>query len=145
MVRLLAIALLALAGCGGGDRATVDRAPGELFAEPPYMGVSCPEPNSIACDRVGLAIWLREPAEAVTAEIEGRPLSLAEAGAGGPTHFQGFLQPAGLRDGPLRVRTEGGARYTGRTPVEARVRVRVQRADRTESTELKVRLSAGWG
>lgn len=49
--------------------------PAAVFAEAPYMGVSCHLPNSIACDRVGLAVWLWRPAT-VSATIAGAPLKL---------------------------------------------------------------------
>ncbi len=42
--------------------------PAAVFVKDPYMGVSCHIPSSIACDRVGLAVWLRRPA-IVTATI----------------------------------------------------------------------------
>src|SRR5918996_1293849 len=34
-----------------------------------FMGVRCYEPNSVRCDRVGLAVWLAKPAESLVAEI----------------------------------------------------------------------------
>jgi hypothetical protein len=49
--------------------------PAAIFAQDPYMGVACPTPNSIACDRVGLSVWLARPA-IVTATIAGEPLRL---------------------------------------------------------------------
>src|SRR3954453_23491694 len=66
-------------------------------------------PNSFACDRVGLAVWLREPAVKVDAEIAGQRLQLDDPEWSGPAkegqraEFAGFLQPAGLIDGPLKV------------------------------------------
>jgi hypothetical protein len=47
-----------------------------LFSESPYMGVACHIPNSIACDRIGLTVWLRRPALTVTATISGRSFAL---------------------------------------------------------------------
>jgi hypothetical protein len=49
---------------------------GALFSQPPYMGVSCGVANSIACDRIGLTVWLRRPARAVTAMIAGSAFRL---------------------------------------------------------------------
>ena len=43
------------------------------FAQDPSMGVACHVPNWIGCDRVGLAVWLRRPAIAVSATIPARP------------------------------------------------------------------------
>ena len=62
------------------------------------------EGRKVACDRVGLAVWLRRPALAVTATINGESLKLDWAGDRPPrfashrprTAVDGFLQPAGL-------------------------------------------------
>src|ERR1700694_5634153 len=48
-------------------------APSGILAEEPYMGISCPVPNSVACDRIGLSIRLRTRAFTATATIDGRP------------------------------------------------------------------------
>jgi hypothetical protein len=73
-----------------------------VLSKSPYMGVSCRVPSSIACDRVGLAVWLKHPAVSVTAKINGAALLLDSYGAaavGAPVprrQFTGFLQPAGI-------------------------------------------------
>lgn len=86
------------------DERTAFVVPAAVFSQPPYMGVACATPNGIACDRVGLAIWLWHPASFVSATIAGRALKLDWAGDRPPrfaphrprTAFDGFLQPAGL-------------------------------------------------
>lgn len=127
--------------------------PETVIARAPYMGLSCPRPNSIACDRIGLAVGLRRPARRVTATIGSRSFAL-DAPAPGPDPtgvrraFEGFLQPAGLRGpGPLAVQVENGRnRWTGRDPVSARVRLAIEYADGSRRvTELAVQLAAGWG
>ena len=55
-------------------------APAAVLSQSPYMGVACPQPNATACDRVGLAIWLKRPAISVNATIAGQPLKLDWAG-----------------------------------------------------------------
>ena len=72
-------------------------APRLVFLQNPYMGISCGLPNSVACDRVGLAVWLRRSA-VVTATIDGRTLSLNDPTWSRPTTFMyaGFLQPASM-------------------------------------------------
>src|SRR4051794_14398164 len=73
-----------------------------VFSKSPYMGVSCSTPNSTACDRFGLAVWLRRPAVAVDAEVGGRWLSLDDQQWSGPVRhhkrkmFAGFMHHAGL-------------------------------------------------
>jgi hypothetical protein len=135
----------------GGDRSgtarrpAVERLPAEALLQRTYMGVSCPEPNSIACDRVGLAVWLHESASAVSAEIDGRRFRLDDPEWGSwPKAFAGYLRPAGLRDGELRVPV-GGTRWLGYGDVSARVRLWVTRGDRVLVTEVDVPLRAGWG
>jgi hypothetical protein len=160
---LLAIVLIALAGgCGGeggshsGDAAAIEptQVPAdEVLSRDPYMGVSCPTPNSFECDRVGLTVWLREPAVRVEAEIAGRELELDDPEWSEPREdgarrmFAGFLQPAGLIDGPLEVTADAGSdRWIGRDPVSASVDLRIERADGTTTvTTLDVGLSPGWG
>jgi hypothetical protein len=130
----------------------------QILAGPPYMGVSCRRPNSIACDRVGLAVWTKDPARHVSASIAGRPLVLP---FGGPwcckpgdrtdeprRQFIGFLHRAGLRGpGPLAVQVENGRnRWTGIHPVSAPVRITVTYGDGSrQTTTVWVGLAAGWG
>jgi hypothetical protein len=162
---VLAIVLTAAfaAGCGGdeGEQGAGDpganqpaRAPAEdLLRRDPYMGMSCRTPNSFACDRVGLAVWLREPAARVDAAIAGRELELDDPEWSGTAEdgerrmFAGFLQPAGLIDGPLRVTADAGPdRWIGREPVSTIVDLWIVRNDgATTTTTLEVGLSPGWG
>lgn len=146
------------AGCGSSPKPTpppVHRLDvRQVLSRAPYMGVSCPRANSIACDRVGLAIGLRKPARSVIAVVGGRRFALDDGELRGSPKphgirraFAGFLQPAGLRNGPLRVQVENGRnRWTGVKPVNARVRLLVTYANGTEATtSLTVPLMAGWG
>jgi hypothetical protein len=152
------LAALALGGCGGGDRdGPQERRPRadpvaakDVFRQGPYLGVSCPAANSIGCDRVGLAVWLKHPAESVTAEIGGRELALDDPDASrSPRLFAGFLQDAGLtkREGPLALRVSGD--YwdggEGRRPApEVRFTIRHE-GGRPLTTTVAVPLHAGWG
>lgn len=161
--------LLALVGAGlaihlgpGGNGHLNDRRepnavavrPEQVLARRPYMGVSCRRANSIACDRVGLAVWTRSPARAVQATIAGRRLGLTADPAfvgphqqGQPYMFIGFLHHAGLRHGPLAVQVEQGRnRWIGVPPVAATVRLVITYADGSRrATALRVGLAAGWG
>jgi len=136
---------------GGPSPATVSH--GEVLKRQPYMGVSCPASNSFTCDRVGLAVWLEEPATQVEAAIAGLPLTLDDPDWSGPadhgerTMFAGFLQPAGLVDGALALTEDDGpGRWIGHEPVSAPVELTITRADGgVSTTRLEVSLSAGWG
>jgi hypothetical protein len=152
-----ALSVLALAAIVAGVAAPAAAAPAvrprTLLARTPSLGVACRVANSIACDRVGLAVWLRRPARAVTATVAGRRVQLDDRAWSGPARrglrrmFAGFLHPAGLRDGPLRVVPDGGRdRWTGRHPVRATVVVWVRDArGRIARTRVCVELRAGWG
>jgi hypothetical protein len=124
-----------------------------VLAREPGMGVACQVPNSIACDRVGLAVWLRRPAIAVSATIAGSALNLNDPAWSGSlrngrrTMFAGFLQPAGLLDGALKVRPDRGRYYwIGSHEVGARVSIVVDYGGGLEvETTTMVGLHAGWG
>ena len=119
-----------------------------------YLGLACPQPNSIACDRVGLAVWLRRPARSVTATVGKRSWALDDRQWSGPRRhglrwmFAGFVQPAGMRaPGALSVRPEDGADlYTGRNGIAPRVRLVITLADGTRlATSFRAELAPGWG
>jgi hypothetical protein len=162
-VVMMALAATVVAGCGNGDARrssgedSADRpvpaSAADLLSRDPYMGVSCRVPNSFACDRVGLAVWLRQPAVRVDAAIAGRELELDDPEWSEPPEngerrmFAGFLQPAGLIDGSLQVSPDAGPdRWIGREPVSAIVDLRVVRdGGQPATTQVEVKLSAGWG
>jgi hypothetical protein len=119
-----------------------------LLRREPHLGVACPRANSIACDRVGLALWLGVRARRVTATVDGRALRLRPSGwSAKPAPWIGYLRPAGLLDGELKVTPDRGRDFwEGRHPKSARLVVRVTRMDGTRAvTRLDVALHAGWG
>lgn len=139
----------------------VDGAPRSLpaasvFSQAPYMGVACRVANSTWCDRVGLAVWLRTPARAVSATIAGQPVALSATRAQpflpplarALTMFVGYLQPAGIVS-RLHAVPEGSRGWWAPSPSNApapRVRVRIEYAGGAVAvTTLDVALQAGWG
>ena len=95
------------------------------LARAPYMGVACRVPNSIECDRVGIAVYLpkRKPAESLRVRINGRPVRM-RIPENVPTkgiYFEGFLRNARLDHGALDV--------TAGHPVFARVSITATYAD----------------
>jgi hypothetical protein len=161
----MGISLWLLAGIIGGR---AERPGGEgaaparlLLARAPAIGVSCKVANDISCDRVGVAVWLRRPTKRLAASIDGRPVRLrvpcgktvsgdscasycrrAERDQPCGTLFEGFLMPAGLMNGPLKVRTDLGTRWLGDDPPSATMRLRTAEGG---STEVEVPVWAGWG
>lgn len=152
------LAVAGVAGCGDervASRAASEPARLELKREsngrerPPYMGVTCRRPNSVRCDEIGLAVWLEKPAERLSARIAGAPLELRSPGEfvlGKGTGWEGYLHPAGLDDGPLRVSATSGGHWEGDPPVSAIVRLTAEYADGTSAERtLRIQLSPGWG
>lgn len=138
-----------------------------VLARSPYLGVRCPIANSIACDRVGLAVWLKRPAVSVTATVAGARLNLDWFGDERRIHgvprrdFDGYLRPAGIVS-RLHVRPVEGTEvltvnghtrlvnshqmWFGAGNAQALVRLTIRYPDgRTRTTQLRVGLAAGWG
>ncbi len=158
-IGMLAVAAaLMLGGCG--DEANPDRSASpplrerpasSLLSRPPYLGVACPVPNSIACDRVGLAVWLRRPARRVVATIGRQRFALDDErwrhDTRGDAHI-GYLQPAGLLgDGPLAVRAdEPPHRLVRGGVVRPFITLRITRASGPPVvTRTRAGLHPGWG
>jgi hypothetical protein len=124
-----------------------------MLAREPDLSVACDIANSVRCDRVGLAIWLRQPAYRVTATIAGRPLKLDDPIWSGPashgrrTLFAGFLQPAGMLNGTLKVDPDRGSYWwAGGHPTSARVQIVADYGQgRKLTTTVTLELRAGWG
>jgi hypothetical protein len=137
---------------GGSVRARLEAA-GAVLAQAPYMGVACVMPNWIGCDRIGLAVWLRRPALAVSANVDGSPFDLndarwsGQARGGRRTMFAGFLQPAGLTTRiavrPLPFTID---RWLGSNAPTPTVLLKITYAPRNiVRTHVTVTLKAGWG
>jgi hypothetical protein len=173
---LVAALVIALSSHGSGSTSGGSAPPpsanvvrsSTVLSRSPYLGVSCRVPNSIACDRVGLAVWLKHPAASVTARINGAALPLDSYGAAAVDarvprrQFTGFLQPAGIVS-RFHVRPVNGNVVT---PSHGQTQVRVSHqmwfgesnarspliqltihtsTGKTLTTHLRVGLAAGWG
>jgi hypothetical protein len=119
-----------------------------LLAQRPYLGVSCRPPNSIACDRVGLAVWARSRVIRLTATIDGRRFALRPPRTRSG-YWEGFLQPAGLLTPgrALHVIPDRGRHYwQGGHPVRAVVHLSATlRGGSHASAFVAVDLRAGYG
>jgi hypothetical protein len=122
------------------------------LAKQPYVGVSCPEPNSIACDRIGIGVWTRAPASSIDATIAGHTIRLDDeswtTGRGG-VFVAGYLQVPGLlHDGPLAVKPDRSRdRWIGTgQSVETDLRLVFTGHDGLRrATTVRIQLAAGWG
>ena len=114
-----------------------------------YLGVSCPQANSIRCDEVGLYVWLRRPARGVTARLAGQRLPLRKRAAPSikpGTHWEGFLDNAGLDGGPIAVAANDRGRWFGEPDVWVRVQLTLQLTEHPDLTRtLSTPLRAGYG
>ena len=131
--------------------------PALTLAQPPGMGVACPAaPNSIACDRIGIAVWLpgRRLPSRLVATVGGRSTILRDRTVGCARgrarcdrFFTGYLQHAGLLDGALRVTPDRGRyHWYGRRPITGTLALRATYPDgRVAATTRRVELSPGWG
>lgn len=97
-----------LVGCGGSRHAM-------RLTTSPYLGLACDNATLLRCDRVGLAIWLAQPARSVAAVVDGVNVRLrTHSGTGSyrrELFWQGFFtdrRAQGLADAsrsiPIRVR-----------------------------------------
>jgi hypothetical protein len=116
------------------------------------MGVACGVPNSIACDRIGVTVWLRRPARAVTATIADSTVRLDNPTWSGGRHhgqrtlFAGFLQRAGITT-RLGMTTEQGAYWDGGGdgPDPLVVLTITRPGQPATQAWVNVHLMAGWG
>jgi hypothetical protein len=115
----------------------------------PFIGIACPHPNAIACDRVGVGVWLDQPATLVVASIAGRLVTLSPPLTnGGRRLWLGYLLNAGLhRRGPLEVLPRRGGLWSGTPEVDPRVQVRAWLPDEqvAATATVPVLLHPGFG
>ncbi|MFT3863376.1 MAG: hypothetical protein QM729_03820 [Solirubrobacterales bacterium] len=129
----------------------VERSSGPALSYGPYLGVRCPRPNRIGCDRVGIDLVLGRPARRVSATLAGRVLALRTPGLHTGVRGEdwvGTLDRAGLtrRGSPFFI---GSARtvWVGDPPVHVPVLITATLGDGTRRALLlpRVTLSPGWG
>jgi len=124
----------------------------------PYVGVACSTANSIACDRVGVAVWLSKPAARLTVTVAGQPIVMRAATTTCTTRqtrqrvrcgtdFVGYLHPAGLLHGPRRIDTHGSKDYwAGSQAAWAPIRITAHYPDGASATvTVRPTLNPGWG
>lgn len=108
-----------LRGCGA-----VNPMPALGDAALPFLGVSCPVPSSIACDRVGVGVHLRRAATLVMVRVAGRLVTLSPPMDPSDDLWLGYLDDAGLKHGALDVHVPAGVNFWSGSPeVYAPVRV----------------------
>jgi hypothetical protein len=136
--------------CGGSLIQSGSRIDGETIrirgaglalglARPPYVGLACRTPNSPVCGRVGMAVWLRRPALAVTAVLAGFRVTLHAGGLGGrgPKYWEGYVH--------LPKRALPPKSYSGDPPVFLRLQLALRYPSGTARGRVRAFLHPGWG
>lgn len=108
------------------------------LAREPYVGVACRQPNSVACGRVGIAVWLgRRHATRIDATLAGARVRLTPPSSTGG-FWVGFVR---LSQRGLRLPPSWAGTPTRRLTLA--LRIRYPQGSRYGS--LRVLLSPGWG
>lgn len=112
----------------------------------PFLGVACGRPNWVGCDRIGVGVGLEHDATLVVVRVGGRLVTLSPPSPGSHL-WLGYLQGAGPRRGPLRVRSpKHKGLWFGSPEMYPRVRVTAFFADGgVASATARVLLHPGFG
>jgi hypothetical protein len=126
-----------------------------LLARAPDVGMACL--GTGACDRVGVAVWLRQPAESVSATVAGHPVALEwraasqfNAGAARSRRlFVGYFRWPHLAGVRIFFAAGPPSRWWAANPVDWPVPLVAIRVERRNSavalTSARVSLQGGWG
>jgi hypothetical protein len=111
------------------------------FSDPPSLGVACRYvPNLITCGRIGIAVWLKNPAVSVDAELVGVDVRMHEGGFGGqgPPYWEGYVHID-------RHRLGLPAQWYGSKPVKFLVlRLKIRYPNGTAHGAVRIQLRPGW-
>jgi hypothetical protein len=144
------------AGSGAG---AVTVRPSAVLARSPYMGIAtCHQAqtsraqDSNTCYRIGLAVWLKRPAEAVHASSANATLTLNHTdrrwipmtSSVQRREFIGFFKPTGIVPSAY-PRANKSAHAAPGTPFAAVKLTIVNSQGRTLITRLRVPVEPGWG
>jgi hypothetical protein len=154
LVVLVMLGLRPLAVGSTGDSGIQQLSSRALVRSGSYLAIHCPQPNSIACDQLALAVTLKRPARTASVTIDGHTWPMNRWGdqlyrSSRPRRvFDGYLSHAGIRS-RLHGRTGPGdlfindARSAG---IRVAVKLLVELpSGRLVSTRLRLYLADGWG
>ena len=151
----IAAAVALTAASGPRPRLASRAAPTAVLARAPAVGMACLTPR--ACDRVGVAVWLRRPATSVSAIVAGHAVALGTSAAaqfeataqrGTRTMFVGYFRWPGLAGSRILFAPGPPSAWSPRTPADwpaPTVRIRIRSGDRITTTQTRVQLRGGWG
>jgi hypothetical protein len=124
-----------LVGCGASGHAL--RLPRE-----PYLGLRCYKPKVLRCGRVGLAVWLAQPARDVTAIVDGHDVVLRTHASGTGSYRRGLFWEGIFADPNAQRIADAFGSASGSATVRLRVAEKDGSVGNTNST---VPLSEGYG
>lgn len=87
----------------------------------PYLGLACGNASVFPCERVGLAVWLKQPARRVTAQVDGHRVILGTKAGGRGVYRRGVFWQGFFRD----RRAQALADAARSIPVHVRVTTRL--------------------
>lgn len=93
-----------------------------------FLGVECPELNTIDCDTVEIVLVLDRPADRAVVSIAGHRKRLepgARAERGGTRWWDATIPEMGLREPPFSLETDWRGEWSGRPQVRIPVRLQV--------------------
>ena len=147
LVALAAVLALSIAlvgsllprGAGPRERGAQDAA--QLFAaQPPYLGIACRTPNSTACGRVGVAVWMRRHVGQLVASIDRQTIALRDS-TSGPARVRTYVGYVHLTTSDLRLLPH----WTGNPARSLILRLRARFNGRSIERTLRLQLHPGWG
>ena len=142
-----AVSSVASADTAGGARGRTTRVLHLTRAS--YAGVRCPVGNSIACDRISLAVWPAGQPTRLTATIAARRITMQPPPPGsGRGYWEGTLDHAGLlTPGPLYVIPDGGRfSWAGRHPRSFSLKLSAGYEGKPSAqARVQIMLHPGWG
>jgi hypothetical protein len=124
-----------LVGCGGSGHAL--RLPRD-----PFVGLRCHNPKVLRCGRVGLAVWLAQPARDVTAIVDGHDVVLHTRAGGTGSDRRGLFWEGIFADPSAQRIADAFGSASGSVTVRLRVAENDGSIRNTNST---VPLSEGYG
>ena len=96
---------------------------GPRFADAarPFVGLRCYNPKVLRCGRVGLAVWLAQPAREVTAIVDGHYVVLRTHAGGTGSYRRGLFWEGIFADPTAQRIADAFGSASGSVPVRLRV------------------------
>lgn len=104
----------------------------------PYLGLACDNGAVLHCERVGLAVWLKEPPRSVTARLDGHSVTLGTRAGRSPAYARGRFWQGFFRD----PHAQALANASRSIPVQVRV---ITQTGQVRIAHALVYVSQGYG